>query len=283
MLQEEISKNIGFNNQHIFYKLIYYGLKSSSANPRNFEWPDSIVEFVNSLEASGGAATVNLLRGPGETEIDTQNGKAYWRKMNIPLPTKRTRQRRKPLSVMKSGMMTSNVINFQRLADKSPAMISNEKLTVTPLCISRDAMAIKPSGDIDPCSNTIIGLTVPIDINYIKANPIPDPDDLKPKMYTEAGALIGTTLDNSCSLLLGNDFLTHSVSGDDVLKTLDNAVSCIQCCQLCMDQIVSETFDKELQSTATASALHVWSKTLYARIVNILIRYTHSFVHVNAV
>mgnify|MGYP001794532800 FL=1 len=176
MLQEEISKNIGFNNQHIFYKLIYYGLKSSSANPRYFEWPDSIVEFVN--EASGGAATVNLLRGPGETEINTQNEKPYWCIMNIPLPTKRIRQRQKPLSVIKSGMMTSNVLNLQRLADKSPAMISNEKLTVTPLCISRDAMAIKPSGDIDPCSNTIIGLTVPIDINYIKANPNPDPDDL---------------------------------------------------------------------------------------------------------
>lgn len=67
-LQEEIERDPGFNKDHIFYKLILYGLKCATATPRNFQCPDEIVEFVDTLESTGGSTTCNLLRGPGNLD-----------------------------------------------------------------------------------------------------------------------------------------------------------------------------------------------------------------------
>ena len=78
-------------------------------------------------------------------------------------------------------------------------------------------------------------MTQPIDITYVKENPYPDCDELKRMMYTEAGTIIGTTLDNHIGLSLANDFLTSKTSGADVLKTLDYACKAIQCCEACLN------------------------------------------------
>ena len=241
-LQQEIDKGSGFNSDHIFYKVIFNAITQSSAKPGTFEWPQDIVDFMNSIESQGGEATLNLLRGPGYfTESNLSPSCSYWERVNIPIPTKRSRQRHKGLPVVSTGILTENVKNFQLLASTSTPLVNNTTLNIVPICLSRDAMAIKPSGDIDVSTETIVGLTEPIDIHYIKSNPVPDQEELKSKMYTEAGALIGTTLDNQCSLLLGNDFLTHRVTGDDVLNTVSNAVKCIQCCEECLRHVHSQT------------------------------------------
>lgn len=243
-IQTEVDGDNAFNKDHIFYKIMLYGIKSATAKIGQFQWPDEIVDFVNSVEASGGGKVCNLLRGPGELESNSDNSNS-WSNINIPLPSKRTRQRRKRQPVIDRGVLTENLKNFQAMASTSTQFIRSEHVYITPICICRDAMAIKPSGDLDQLTNNLVGLTEAIDIDYVEKNPYPDPEVLKEKMYTEAGAIIGTTLDNHCGLLLANDFLTHKTSGNDVFNTLSSACQCIQCCEGCLRGIRSQITKEE--------------------------------------
>ena len=46
-IQDEIDKNSGLDSDH-------YGIKSANATPQTLEWPNSIIDFVNYLESTGG-------------------------------------------------------------------------------------------------------------------------------------------------------------------------------------------------------------------------------------
>lgn len=235
--QQAIQEQPAFNSEYIFYKLIVCALTCPTATVGEFQWPQEIINFVNSVESLGGGATCNLLRGPGDIQTAESAGANYWEKINIPLPSKRTRQRHKPKLITNSGVMTENLRSFQAMASTSTEFINTQSLQITPVCISRDAMAIKPTGDLDSLTNTLVGLTEPVDIQYIKDNPYPDPQTLREKIYTEAGAIIATTLDNHCGLLVANDFLTSKTSGDDVMKAVTDACESLQCCEECLRQV----------------------------------------------
>lgn len=240
MIQEEIEANSGFDSNHIFYQLIYHGLKSAHATPRSFHWPDNLVDFANSVEAQGGTKTCNLIRGPGAVIKDRAT---FWQRINIPFPSKSTRQRLKPASVKESGVITSHLRNLIQMSTASTPLQSNDTVVLRPICLSRDAMAIKPSGDFDIESNTIVGMTHKIDLSYVKENPLPDPDLLKRSMYTEAGAVIGTALDSSVGLLVANDFLTSRTSSDMVFETLSSVTDAVQTCESCLRNVSSHVIE----------------------------------------
>lgn len=122
-----------------------------------------------------------MLRGPVKLEFETFGGEPFWNNINIPIPTKRTRQRQKTLAVIRSGVLSDNVKNFNRISEKSTPILDNFHVKITPICLSFDAMAIKASGDIDNASNTIVWLTEPIDMDFIKANLNPSQTSLKVK------------------------------------------------------------------------------------------------------
>lgn len=164
----------------------------------------------------------------------------FWSNTNIPFPSKSTRQRRKCTNTVDNGVITHNLKNMQAMCKKSKPIINSENLTVLPVCLSRDAMAIKPSGDFDPHTNKIIEQTFPIDFDCVKDNPNPDPDILRESMYSEAGAVIATALYNSASLLVANDFLVKSTSGLTVYSTLCSTIDAIQICTSCLQLVRSE-------------------------------------------
>ena len=64
-------------------------------------------------------------------------------------------------------------------------------------------------------------------------------------LYTEAGAIIATTLDNQATLHLAHDFLLHKTTGDNVFDTLSKTVKIIQSCWECISRtrIISVTED----------------------------------------
>lgn len=152
-IQREIDKGTGFDSNHIYYKLILYGIKSANASPQNFKWPDEIIDFINSKESTGGESTCKLLRGPGQFRSSQNpehpNGcnQPFWSKINIPIPSKTTRQRRKPEQIITNGVLRENVVNFLAICKETTPFTANQKVYVTPVCLSHDGMAIKPSGD----------------------------------------------------------------------------------------------------------------------------------------
>ena len=113
-IQQEVEEHTGFDKDHIFYKLIYHGIKSAHANPRSFQWPEEIVDFANSIEAQGSMKTCNFLRGPGSIVNNKQC--TFWETINIPLPAKSTRQSQKTVKVNESGVMTDCLKNFIQIA-----------------------------------------------------------------------------------------------------------------------------------------------------------------------
>ena len=230
-VQQAIDADNGFNSEHIFYKIIKHSLKSLQKS-NQFEWPLEIIQFFSSLEAHGGQKVCNLLRGPGKVDKQYDENKPMM-SLNIPLPTKTTRQRRKQPSLKSNGVIGKNLETFMNLCQATPPIVTSTQVRVVPICLARDAMAIKPSGDLDLSSNLIVGLAKPIDLQFVKDNPYPEPDIIRENLYTEAGAIIASTLDNKASLHIAHDFLLHRTSGDDVYNTVSNTVKIAQCCLDC--------------------------------------------------
>ena len=150
-LQQEIDSGNGFDENHIFYRLIASGLAAANSKPGQFTWNEDIIEFANSIEAAGGAKTINLLRGPGFVkQSEPVSSDRYWDLVNIPFPSKSTSQRRKGAAITDNDVISHNLKNFQKMCElSSERLIDNDTVSMTPICLSRDAMAVKPSGDWD--------------------------------------------------------------------------------------------------------------------------------------
>lgn len=106
-------------------------------------------------------------------------------------------------------------------------------------------MAIKPSGDLDVATNTIVGSKKRVDWTYVHQNPYPDPEFLKNNIYTEAGAIIATIADCCASLHIANDFLLHKTSGDDVFKAVSDTIKICQTFTNCQSSTRDATFTVE--------------------------------------
>lgn len=208
-----------------------------------FEWPIEIVELSESIEAHGGERVCNLIRGVGNS--DTKDVQCGWDKINIPFPSKSTRHRRKPSPVKENGIITDNLVNFMHLASAANHLIDNPALQLTPVILSRDAMAIKPSGDLDLSSDTLIGFKTPVDINFVKENPYSEPKFIKENLYTEAGAIIAMTADKTASLHIANDFLLPKTTGEDVYQTVTDTVKVAQACLSCISSIQDDTISQD--------------------------------------
>ena len=250
-LQQEIDSGNGFDENHIFYRLIASGLAAANSKPGQFTWNEDIIEFANSIEAAGGAKTINLLRGPGFVkQSEPVSSDRYWDLVNIPFPSKSTSQRRKGAAITDNGVISHNLKNFQKMCElSSERLIDNDTVSITPICLSRDAMAVKPSGDWDKHTNQIVGLDFPIDLDYIKAHPDPDPEYLQKHMNTEAGAIVATSLDNMVSLMVANDFLTKSTPGESVYTTVINSIQAVQICENCLLNINSDIVSVDITQT----------------------------------
>ena len=177
---------------HIFYKLIRNAVDfvSSVANSyKDFEWDETILEFVDSLEYYGHQATVNMLRGQGfhgRTKGDARLTAFDWKTWNWPLPEKTTRQiKNKGRYCTKSDIYWNLLESFllivsSNLEDITP-FIDDETshLMVFAATNQEDGMALKPGLQVDSHQGRAVGCTFPIDILYIKNNPEIDKDTLK--------------------------------------------------------------------------------------------------------
>lgn len=113
-------------------------------------------------------------------------------------------------------------MNFIKIPQERTPLVTSDLVHVVLVCMPRDAMAINPGGLIAYNKKDIVGLENKIDVSYVKEHPNPGPNELK--FFTEAGAVILTTLDNETSLLVSSDYLTKSTSGDAVFRFIKDCV-----------------------------------------------------------
>ena len=87
-------------------------------------------------------------------------------------------------------------------------MISKSKLIVFACCYNNDRTALKASVVFDPVRN--IGLTVPVDLNFVKEHDPLDPKMLKELIVTEVVVGSISTLDNKVSLPVSVNYTTKA-------------------------------------------------------------------------
>ena len=91
------------------------------------------------------------------------------------------------------------------------------------MSLAADGTALKPGLQFDARRKCIFGMVNNISLAYIKANPIPNPDEIKKNLVTGADVMCITALDNG-------------VSTNETCSNLQEALKTIQICASCLSQ-----------------------------------------------
>ena len=139
----------GLELNHIFYRLVTNACQfvlDGSDLCKQFQWGKELKEFPNALEMVRSTSAVNIYRGPGPKREKNKPYKFSWDNVNFPLPSKYVRRKLQPMVVTDRGIIHHLLINFIKLAQQCAPLTMSDLTHIVPVCISRDAMAIKPGG-----------------------------------------------------------------------------------------------------------------------------------------
>ena len=142
----------------------------------------------------------------------------------------------------KSGIIKPLLLNMHALVKASGAseIVSTENLKVIPVCMASDGTAIKPGLEFDAHQKKIVGATINIDCEYVKAHVEPDLEELKQAMVTEVDVTFLTTLDNKVAFPVGVYYLTKKGSGEERYTQFSNMICTVQTCTTCLAAATAE-------------------------------------------
>ena len=185
-----------------------------------------VTEFYSTIMYLGGMRTFNFLLGPmfyGQRRMN--DGNRDFTKININLagPSESLCLRQNTAFTCKSGIFKSlgllQLMVSSHDPDEGPKpLISNSKLIVFACCYSNDETALKESVEFDPVTKRNIGLTVPVDLNFVKEHDPPDPKILKELIVTEAVVGSVTMLHNKVFLPVSVDYTTKAEKAGQNMK-----------------------------------------------------------------
>ena len=155
-----------------------------------------VTEFYFTIMYLGGRRTFNFLHGPmfyDQGRINDGNRNFYKICMNLGGPSESLCLSQNTAFTCKSGILKSLSLLQLMVSSHDPdegpkPLISNSKLIVFACCYSNDRTTLKASVEFDPLTKRNIGLTVPVDRNFVKEHDLPDPKMLKELIVTEAVA-----------------------------------------------------------------------------------------------
>ncbi len=222
----------------IFYK--YLNDMTSIFIDRQHKYDKDVVEFFNTIKYLGGERTANFVRGP--MYIGTGKGSKKDNeeaKMNLGGPSRRTMQKASPGYTTSSGIVKPWLQSILTLANDEKSscvpLVDNDVLKVFPGCLQNDGTPLKPSILFDDQQNVCIGLQDKCDIQFVRANPEPDPTFLRENVVTEANVDYVTTLDNNLSLPIGAHYKPKAgKTGAELKGQFLEDVRLIQTCLRCL-------------------------------------------------
>ena len=184
---------------------------------------------------------MNLLRCLGFK--GQKKGGTYfrWKDWNLPfIPSKSTRNKEKAGYTTKNGIIKSLLVSYLLIAQLEESgvvlLIDQPDLCIIPVSLATDRMSIKPGLQFDTRLKNLVGLLFPVDLDYVKANPSPEPVTLKSSFVTEVNCEIVTLLDNNLSLPVGIKYTGKRVSGEDTAECIQKRVTQLQICLRCLMQ-----------------------------------------------
>ena len=122
--------------------------------------------------------------------------------------------------------------------DEGPKpLISNSKLIVFACCYSNDGTTLKASVEFDPVTKRDIGLTVPVDLNFVKEHDLPDLKMLKELIMTEGIVGSITMFNNKVSLTVSVDYTPKAEkAGENMEEMFTKHLKISQMCKSCAEE-----------------------------------------------
>ncbi len=222
----------------IFYKYINDVLEIMY-NPFH-EYDKEVVEFFNTITYLGGKRTACFIRGPMNLG-DGQHSHvtASEKRMNLGGPSESVCAKHQAGYTPESGVIKPLSLGHMALLKNSQAipLIESSHLKVIPCAFANDGTALKPAIEFDPRLKENIGLTTPVDVNYVMANPSPSADHLREHIVTEAIVSSLTSLDNFCSLPVAVDYTAQSgKTGEAMASYFEKHIKTLQLCESCQHE-----------------------------------------------
>ena len=227
----------------LYYKFIDNTTSSALVDPKSasdFTWDRDVCEFFDTIKYLGGSRTRNFVRGPGFFGTGRGGLKEFntFSDFNLCGPSTNSSKRFQAGYTTASGVIKPHLLSlysfaFNRQADL-PALVSTDKLNVIPLSQAIDGTALKPGLEYDSLQKMVVGLTTQTDQNNFSSNSISDPEEIKKKLLTSAEVVVGTSLDNGSSIPVGVYYRPKSVTGEEILKSIQDTAKTLQTCQMCL-------------------------------------------------
>ena len=198
-----------------------------------FQWDAEVLQLVESLEYHGGRSVINLLRGPGHDGEGSGGIFAFdWKKWNLPLPGKTTRDKMYGGYTTEDGIQKHLLQSFLQICSQTSDIISlheDAHVKIIPVILAKDAMALKPGLLYDSRQGKLIGSKLNLDYSYIKSGE-PNKELLKENMVQEAEVSCLTTMDGKFSLQVGLNHLTKSLTAIDTLNVIKREINQLTVC-----------------------------------------------------
>lgn len=223
----------------IFYKYLNDVLEIMY-NPFH-QYDQEVVEFFNTITYLGGKRTACFIRGPMNVG-DGRNSHVSClseKKMNLGGPSETVCAKHQAGYTPESGVIKPLSLGHMALLKNSKAerLIETSKLSVIPCALANDGTALKPTIEFDPRLKDNMGLTKPVDLNFIQTNPTPSSDYLKDNIVTEAIVSSLTSLDNLCSLPVAVDYTAKCGKTGEAMATLfEQQIKTLQACESCQQR-----------------------------------------------
>ena len=157
---------------------------------------------------------------------------------NIPIPSLDAIFRDKGKSYTpRSGIIKQFLQCFIKMAMAHAQPIAEDGLVKTvPVVRSIDGFGLKAGCQRDQIINELIGATQKIDMDYVLANPNPDPAKLRDLLVKESESEVFTTLDCSTTLPVGVNYIGRR-NGEETYDDLKLRVKQIQICEGCLENV----------------------------------------------
>ena len=168
-------------------------------------------------------------------------------KLESSICPKSTRSKDKAGYTTKDSIIKSRLISYLLLVQLEESgvqpLIDQPHLHVIPVCLATDGMSIIPGLQFDTHVKELVGLLFPVDLEYVKATPSPDPGTLKVSFVTEVNSEKVTSLDNNLSPPVGLEFTGKRISGEDIAERIMKHVAQLQICLRCLMRHTTTTMN----------------------------------------
>ena len=193
----------------LYYKYVdnatQYALADACSSSQ-FKWDDNLCKFYETVKYLGGQRTRNFIKGPGFLGIGRGRVKEFksFAHFNLGGPSSNTSKCCQAGYTTQSGIMQENIVSFHSLSELPSAnvgkLLEAEIVQVIPVSLAADGTALKPGLEFDTQRKCIVGMVNDVSLEYVKANPIPNPEEIKKRLVTGADVMRITALDNAASI-----------------------------------------------------------------------------------